>query len=191
MIFESPLFSFKRLIAACAFLACATTAQEATGQPNRLPLQDLSSFQDPGKTWQIAEDVAADLNKANKLNTTQGTGVLVNLPKRSGAGKDLFTNFEHGDVDVELDYMMAKGSNSGIYLQGRYEVQLEDSWGKTTLSAANNGGVYERWDESRPKGQHGFQGYAPRQNVSRAPGLCGSTLKSPSSHRASMPAAKR
>jgi hypothetical protein len=33
------------------------------------------------------------------------------------------------------------------------------------------GGVYERWDESKPDGQKGYQGYAPRQNVARAPGI--------------------
>src|SRR5690606_31495416 len=63
------------------------------------------------------------------------------------------------------------GSNSGIYLQGRYEIQLLDSWGVVNPTAGDNGGIYERWDGSKPEGQKGFQGYAPRQNVSRAPGL--------------------
>jgi hypothetical protein len=67
--------------------------------------------------------------------------------------------------------MMAKGSNSGIYLQGRYEVQLLDSWGNLTPKPGDNGGIYERWDESRGKGLEGYEGYAPRQNASRAPGL--------------------
>ncbi|WP_317046579.1 3-keto-disaccharide hydrolase [Adhaeribacter arboris] len=72
---------------------------------------------------------------------------------------------------MELDYMMAKGSNSGIYLQGRYELQLLDSWGVKTPKAGDNGGIYERWDESKPEGQKGYEGYPPRQNASRAPGL--------------------
>jgi hypothetical protein len=33
------------------------------------------------------------------------------------------------------------------------------------------GAIYERWDESRPAGRFGFDGVAPRINVSRAPGL--------------------
>ena len=37
--------------------------------------------------------------------------------------------------------------------------------------SGDNGGVYERWDESKPDGQKGYEGHAPRQNVSRAPGL--------------------
>ena len=100
-----------------------------------------------------------------------GTGALVNTPGSKTPGTDLYSNMEHGDADLELDYMMAKGSNSGIYLQGRYEVQLLDSWGVVNAKAGDNGGVYERWDESRPQGKKGYEGYAPRQNVSKAPGL--------------------
>jgi hypothetical protein len=155
----------------CTNIVCVLMAQQAFCQSSPIPLDDLSSFRDPGKSWQIVGEVTADLDKANQLNTTNGEGVLVNLPGKRNKGEDLYTEFEHGDIDLELDYMMAKGSNSGIYLQGRYELQLEDSWGVQNATSANNGGVYERWDESRPKGQEGYQGYAPRQNVSRAPGL--------------------
>lgn len=132
----------------------------------RIPLNDLSAFQHPGPGWRIAGDVKADLKKKDVLITTDGTGVLVNKP-----GKDLLSNFQHGDLDIELDYMMALGSNSGIYLQGRYEIQLLDSWGVLNPRAGDNGGIYERWDESRGEGQQGYEGYAPRQNASRAPGL--------------------
>jgi hypothetical protein len=75
-------------------------------------------------------------------------------------------------MDLEVDYLMAAGSNSGIYLQGRYEIQLLDSWASSsTPRSGDNGGIYERWDEGKPDGQKGYEGYAPRQNVSRAPGL--------------------
>ena len=78
---------------------------------------------------------------------------------------------QHGDVDLELDYMMASKSNSGVYLQGRYEIQLRDSWEIRTPNVHDNGAVYERWDEKRPDGQKGYEGHAARQNASRAPGL--------------------
>ncbi len=149
----------------CGLLASPAFAQKA------LPLNDLSAFQDPGKTWKIVGDVNADLQEKGVLNTTKGEGILANVPTKKRTGKDLYTQLEHGDVDLELDYMMAKGSNSGIYLQGRYEIQLLDSWGITNPRAGDNGGIYERWDESQPDGQKGYEGFAPRQNVSRAPGL--------------------
>ena len=136
-----------------------------------ISLQDLSAFKNPGKSWQVAGDVEASLDKDNVLQPVKGTGILVNLPNKKNYGSDLYTTAEYGDVDLELDYLMAKGSNSGVYLQGRYEIQLMDSWGRKSVTAADNGGIYERWDESKPGSQKGYEGYAPRQNASRAPGL--------------------
>ncbi|PSL44845.1 PA14 domain-containing protein [Chitinophaga niastensis] len=137
----------------------------------KLPLTDLSAFQQPAASWRIAGDVKADLQQQNFLQTTAGTGILVNLPEKNTHGKDLFSSLQHGDLDLELDYMMAKGSNSGIYLQGRYEIQLFDSWGTAAPRASDNGGIYERWNDNQPNGQQGYDGHPPRQNASRAPGL--------------------
>lgn len=138
---------------------------------NKLPLTDLSAFQQPAANWRIAGGVKADLQQNNLLQTTAGTGILVNLPEKNAHGQDLFSTLQHGDLDLELDYMMSKGSNSGIYLQGRYEIQLLDSWGTLAPRASDNGGIYERWNDSKPEGQQGYDGHAPRQNASRAPGL--------------------
>jgi hypothetical protein len=145
------------------FTSTFTVAQQS------LPLNDLSAFKSAGKTWTVGASAAADFTKANVLSVTPGTGVLVNRPGAGGA--DLYTTAEYGDVDIELEYMMAKGSNSGVYLQGRYELQLMDSWGSKNPTPGDNGGIYQRWDESRPAGQFGYEGYAPRQNASKAPGL--------------------
>lgn len=136
-----------------------------------ISLVDLSSFKSPTTGWQIAGDVRADLKSVNSMVPTTGKGILVNLYNQGSANTDLITLTEYGDMDLELEYMMAKGSNSGIYLQNRYEVQLGDSWGLVNAKAGDNGGLYERWDEKKPEGQKGYQGYAPRQNVSKAPGL--------------------
>ncbi|MEX2233057.1 MAG: DUF1080 domain-containing protein [Cyclobacteriaceae bacterium] len=149
----------------CVLLVQTTNAQTV------ISLNDLSVFKNPGKTWRMAENVTADLNKPNTLNISPGKGIIVNLPDKTNHGVDLYTSAEYGDVDLELDYMMASGSNSGIYLQGRYEVQLEDTWGLKTTSSGKNGGIYEQWDDKRPEGNKGYGGFAPRQNASRAPGL--------------------
>ena len=143
----------------------------ATNAQSPLPLSDLSFFKSPSSNWQIAGDVHADLESKGLLIVKSGTGVLVNKPVNENTKADLYSTEEYGDADLELDYMMTKESNSGIYLQGRYEVQLLDSWGVLNSKPGDNGGIYERWDESRPEGKKGFEGYAPRQNVSKAPGL--------------------
>ena len=136
----------------------------------QVPLNNLDFFKDPAKSWGIVGEISAGL-EGSSLNSSKGEGVLVNNPTKKNPGRDLYSKNEYGDIDLELEYMMAPGSNSGIYLQGRYEIQLLDSWGVANPRSGDNGGVYERWDDSKPDGQKGYQGYAPRQNVSRAPGL--------------------
>ncbi|SDD19784.1 protein of unknown function [Mucilaginibacter pineti] len=139
----------------------------ASGQ---ISLNDLSAFKTPSANWSIAGSVVADFNKVNTISKKDGQGILVNIPGKS-KNEDLFTNFEHGDLDLNFDFIMPKESNSGVYLQGRYEIQLLDSWGKDNVTNSDLGAVYQRWDESRSNGQFGYDGVAPRLNVSRAPGL--------------------
>ncbi|RZK74174.1 MAG: DUF1080 domain-containing protein, partial [Pedobacter sp.] len=43
--------------------------------------------------------------------------------------------------------------------------------GMMNSTAANNGGIYARWDDSKPEGKKGYEGHAPRQNASKAQGL--------------------
>ncbi len=138
---------------------------------NKIDLTGLTAFQTPSANWHIAADVRADMKQNNSLILSNGKGVLVTQAEQGTHGQDLLFNTSHGDLDLELDYMMAKNSNSGIYLQGRYEIQLLDSWSVINPKAGDNGGIYERWNEDKPDGQKGYEGHAPRQNASRAPGL--------------------
>ncbi|WP_419701659.1 family 16 glycoside hydrolase [Mucilaginibacter sp. NFX135] len=160
------LFGRKKFWIVCF---CLLGCQQLRAQ-NVVSLHDLSFFDNPSANWKIAAGAQADLMQDEILTVKDGTGILVNLPGKKGA-KDLFTKTVYGDADLELDYMMARGSNSGIYLQGRYEIQLLDSWGTVNPKSGDNGGIYERWDDSKPDGQQGYDGHAPRQNASRAPGL--------------------
>ncbi|OMP77273.1 hypothetical protein BW716_20875 [[Flexibacter] sp. ATCC 35208] len=172
MVLRSKNHASRSLIGFLCLLGMGTAlVNPAFAQSGSLPLQDLSSFHDPGPSWSIVSDAAAALDKPHELSFSPGTGVLLNLPDKKHPGQDLFSNAEYGDIDLELDYMMAPGSNSGVYLEGRYEIQLLDSWSKTNPTAGDNGGIYERWEDSRPSGLQGYEGHAPRYNVSRAPGL--------------------
>ena len=143
----------------------------AFGQQPNIPLTDLSAFKEPGNSWSLVGDVAVDLNEANAIKGTKGTGILLNISAPKKAGFDLTTIKEYGDMILELDYLTAKGTNSGIYLQNNYEIQLEDSWTVRNPLSSNNGGLYERWDNDKPEGEKGYGGIAPRQNASKAPGL--------------------
>lgn len=93
--------------------------------------------------------------------------VLLNTPDNTRGRRNLFTAASHGDTTVSVEFMMAKNSNSGVYLQGRYEVQLFDSFGVKSPRFSDCGGIYERWDESARKG---YEGRAPALNACLAPG---------------------
>jgi len=76
---------------------------------------------------------------------------------REQRGVDLYTEQTFGDCTVEIEFMVAKNSNSGVYLMGEYEVQVLDSWGKTgELSQGDVGAIYSA--------------AAPKVNASLEPG---------------------
>ena len=132
-----------------------------------LSLETMEEFRPTGANWQVAGNVASDRLVRHSLEAEEGTGVLVNLP-RAGANANLFTEWTHGDIEIELELLMPRGSNAGLYLQGRYEVQMLDSWHVPNPSFGDMGGIYQRWDEAEGRG---YEGHPPRVNAARAPGL--------------------
>ena len=71
----------------------------------------------------------------------------------SGRTANLCTERRFGDIELYLEFMLAKGSNSGIYLHGLYEIQIFDSWGSTEpLKTADAGGIYHQWIDERGVG---------------------------------------
>jgi hypothetical protein len=56
-------------------------------------------------------------------------------------GNDIVTEQKFTDFRIHAEFRYPKGSNSGIYLRGRYEVQIEDNYGDVPDSH-KIGGVY-------------------------------------------------
>jgi hypothetical protein len=52
-----------------------------------------------------------------------------------------------------------------VYFQGRYEIQILDSWGVKAPGSGDCGGIYERWKDDK-----GYEGRPPRVNASLPPG---------------------
>ena len=71
------------------------------------------------------------------------------------SGANLVTERTFGDFKLHVEFRYPKGSNSGVYLRGRHEVQIEDDAG------------LEPWSEGF-SGVYGF--IAPTENVAKAPG---------------------
>lgn len=91
-------------------------------------------------------------------------GRIVNGP--AGRTKNLVTEENFGDIELYLEFMVAKGSNSGVYLHGLYEIQVFDSHGSSEpMKTSDCGGVYHRWIDNK-----GVGGSAPSRNASRRPG---------------------
>jgi hypothetical protein len=148
--------------------ALNTQAQKVNSRLKDLPLNSLEAFNQPASHWQIIGDVVGSYSDTT-LNTVSGTGILYNDYTRAiqfKQGHWLTSKMEHGDILLEFDFMIPKGSNSGIYLQSRYEVQINDSWGVQLPKHGDMGGIYERWKDDK-----GYEGKAPLKNASFAPGL--------------------
>jgi hypothetical protein len=58
-----------------------------------------------------------------------------------GHGPDLIADAEFNDFKLHIEFNCAKGSNSGVYLRGRYEVQIEDD-PEPEGPTMRTGGVY-------------------------------------------------
>ena len=105
------------------------------------------------------------VNPANEkeLNVSKPGKNIAVVEKRSKAAY-LVTKQSHGDIEAVIEFMVPKGSNSGIYFMGRYEIQVFDSFAKADVEHSDCGGIYQRWGKNKDNGQ------PPRVNASTAPG---------------------
>ena len=117
----------------------------------------------PEHEWDAAGSVALDADDTKLLATTAGEGIFYN--GTTGRTADIYTEAAHGDCELHVEFMVPEGSNSGVYLMGRYEIQILDSWGETELRYGTCGGVYCRWIDDQP-----VDGVPPRVNASKPPG---------------------
>src|SRR6185503_15868677 len=71
---------------------------------------------------------------------------------------DTYSEQKFGDCVIEVEVFVPKGSNSGIYVMGEYEVQVFDSFGKE--------------DKKMGQGDMGalYSAAAPKINATKAPG---------------------
>lgn len=102
--------------------------------------KDLTGWKLRGKDdknkWMVG---GASVDDKGKLVHAKDGHDLVNT---AGGGIDIYTEQEFGDCLVEVEVMVPKGSNSGIYLMGRYEVQVLDSFGVKKLGMGDMGAIY-------------------------------------------------
>ena len=104
--------------------------------------------------WKVGT-ATVDSAAPNKIAFREGGSELVNT---AGGGVDIYTEAKYGDCTIEVEFMVPKGSNSGIYVMGEYEVQILDSYGKPAakLTQGDLGALYSA--------------AAPKVNAAKPPG---------------------
>jgi len=134
-------------------------------EPEQMSLvgKDLSAWRESTGDWVVVGEAMPSEENERLLVGKPGEGIMLNGPK--GRTRNILSKIEHGDIEAHVEFMVAKGSNSGVYFQARYEIQVLDSWGVKKLKHGDCGGIYQRWDRGR-----GFEGHPPRVNASKPPG---------------------
>ena len=147
-----------------AVLARVGDAQEANWV-DLISGADLNAWRRPSGKWETVGLVTSPPRSPRRLVAVPGTGTIYN--GMEGRTRDLLSKREFGDVEVHVEFMVPRQSNSGIYLMGRYEVQVLDSHGVANSGYAGNqcGGIYPRWLDSQNVG-----GHAPRVNADKPAG---------------------
>ena len=141
---------------------CATS-----NSPREISLfngRKLGGWRQPCGDWQVVS--AVKLNPANPkyFDVEPGHGVLMNSATNHTV--NLVSEQEFGDCEVRVEFCVPNNSNSGVYLMGRYEVQIFDSWGIAEPKYSDCGGIYNSCSEPRPDSK----GSAPAVNASKPPG---------------------
>jgi 3-keto-disaccharide hydrolase len=108
--------------------------------------------------WNVARSIWVEsmpkvLALGSPLKDGKKVGDLVNF---TPGGVDLYTEQKFGDCLIELEFLIPKDSNSGVYVMGEYEVQILDSYGKEKVGPGDMGGIYNT--------------AAPNLNASKKPG---------------------
>ena len=158
--------NYNRITLTCILCLCAATVASAQPPAPAIELikgRDLSVWRQPTNAWSIVGDVFLSPNGPDKLSSKPGTGVLFN----GGHTTDLVSKQEFGDIELHLEFIISKHSNSGVYLMGSYEVQIYDSFGveKDLYPGIECGGIYPRWINEKD-----VEGHSPQVNASLPPG---------------------
>jgi sugar phosphate isomerase/epimerase len=105
--------------------------------------QNLDEWVTKGRNskWVVGKARMSSENP-KQLVADDGIGEMVNLASRHGDSVDIYSKAKFGDCRIELELMVPKGSNSGIYVMGEYEIQVLDSYGHVKMSRGDMGAIY-------------------------------------------------
>jgi hypothetical protein len=114
-------------------------------------------------TWQVVGDVKLDPANEHHLLTNAGSGILTNAP--DGETTNIYSERTFGDCQIHVEFLVPEDGNSGVYIMGKYEIQVADSFADTRITGHDCGGVYPRYVDEKE-----VEGHAPRTNACGLPG---------------------
>lgn len=158
-MFRSLCILSVSLLAASGAAADAGNAADAAQSPRDGWIElfngkDLSGWKFRNPTaknlWVVCRAVRLDpKDPARFLPEGEGGGPdAVLLNGEDGRSSDLMTERNFWNYDLHLEFTVPKGSNSGVYNRGLYEIQILDSYGVKQPAFHDCGSLYERWKPS-------------------------------------------
>jgi hypothetical protein len=127
----------------------------------------LAAWRKPTAAWYVAGDARLDPQDPSRLAGVAGKGVIINGPE--GRTANLYSAEDYADLEAHFEFMIPKGSNSGVKLQGLYEIQICDSQAAKRLTGSDCGGIYPR-AALLPRYHHLDDGFAPKVNAAHPAG---------------------
>ncbi len=156
--------SIPTLLSICLAAAFVSFQAAGAGAEEQEAIRPFNGKNLDGWTFKNPKERSKWTVGVSKLNADNPRALTVSevgdstpeLVNAQGSGVDIYTLEKYGDCTIELELMVPKGSNSGIYVMGEYEVQVLDSFGKEKVGAGDIGGLYGA--------------AAPRTNAAKEPG---------------------
>ncbi|TCK82629.1 family 16 glycoside hydrolase [Albibacterium bauzanense] len=130
-----------------------------------VPTSNFDAFEKPGENWLIVSDLITDFNKST-TKFVKGNGIVVNTPMKGATNLVSGLQLE-GDTEIDFDFLTTNGSNSAVYIMGRYKIQLSDSWPESQNPLSRIGTI----DVNKAESSISFHTKQPISNVGKAPGL--------------------
>ena len=117
----------------------SSKGQRQTLVGERAPLLKRTSAVTWGEPIKIFNGLNLDgWHASKKKNQWVAENGIMKCPQ---SGANIITDQTFNDFKLHIEFRYPEGSNSGVYLRGRYEIQVEDNRGQEPLSTFF-GGIY-------------------------------------------------
>ena len=117
----------------------SSKGQRQTLVGERAPLLKRTSAVTWGEPIKIFNGLNLDgWHASKKKNQWVAENGIMKSPQ---SGANIITDQKFNDFSLHIEFRYPEGSNSGVYLRGRYEIQVEDNRGQEPLSTFF-GGIY-------------------------------------------------